>query len=396
MPTPHPLSLLLGVVAGAGSSSAARTVWVVDVEIALVVLLAGVCVLASRIGGAYAGCVAVMAVVALPELGAAVSSGTVDVFFAAAIIWAMILARGRPGWALLLATVAALARPEGIALVVLLAAFKWRNIGTAFRCEAVAAIILVPTAWLVMGAALFADPLAALHVTITNADTIHARHGVAGVGHVLIADRGWVGVLLAAAAVAVAWLLRKNSPDIAFAVCACIAMGIVVTGVSARAAVPARYFVGELACAVSITIGSIPALAKGRAPRWAVAAGLCGLAVVSVAAALAPRSVRVREGATQGHELKSLARVLASDHSCAAISLAPHVFVPVVVLEAHRPVQLSPAEVPGHGICRLTPRDPVTATGDGWGPEPGTLRLERVPPNSDIIDGDDDWVLYAS
>jgi hypothetical protein len=397
LPTPHPLSLLWGMVAGAGPSADGRRVWAAGIELALVALLFGAYVVGSRLGGTFAGCVAVVAIAALPELGTALGSGTVDILFAALVIWSLILAPAYPEWSLALATVATLARPEGLALIVLLAVSRWRTTGARFRWEVVAAIIVAPSAWVVMGAALFADPLAALHITVANTNTGDSRHGVGSVVDSLFGNHGWISVTVAAGSVGAAWLLRKKTPGIALHVGACVAMGILLLGLSARGvAIPARYFVAELTCMLPITIGAIAFLAKGHVQRWAVAIPLTALAVVLAMATLGPRSVRMREQATQGHELRSLVRVLASDHTCGVITMAPHVFLPVVLLEANRRVHLSPTANPGDGLCRLAARDPATAAGDGWGPEPGIVRLENVPAHSNLIDADDDWVLYVS
>jgi hypothetical protein len=112
---------------------------------------------------------------------------------------------------------------------------------------------------------------------------------------------------------------------------------------------------------------------------------------------LGPRADRAAAAQSQGRELTTLGHVLSADQRCATVSVAPHVFAPVVVLDAHRPVIVSPSAAGGLGAtCRLAARDPLTATGDGWGPEPAAVRLETVPPGADVIATNSDWVLYVS
>lgn len=398
LPTPHPASLLWGMLARLGPANVSRTVWALSIELVLVMLLAGVFVLGARIGGRSAGCASVLVVASLPALGVAVSSGTVDVLFAAAVVWSVIFAAARPSWAMALAAVASLARPEGIVLVGMLAVYRWRGGGLRFRVSAVVTAVAVPGSWLLMGAALFADPLVALHVTVANTRTGHGRVGLGSLAHAVLLGGGWVGVVIAGCALVYAVLLRTKSPVTVFGTSCCVAMGIVLVMISADgAAIPARYFAAELACAVPLGMGAICAVQPKRAaPRYTALAAVAGLAIIGVVTSLGPRSLRVSEDATQGTEFAMLAHVLAADQRCAAISLAPHVFLPAVILDADRPVRVSPSEAGSAGAdCRLSARDPLTAAGDGWGPEPSTLRIETVPPSADVIATTTSWVLYV-
>lgn len=398
LPTPHPASLLWATLVRVAPPSAGRTVWALSIEVVLVALLFGVFVLGARVGGRLAGCVSVLLVSAVPALGDAVTSGTVDVLFAAAVVWSLILAAARPGWALALATAAALSRPEGAVLLGLIAAWRWRGAGARFRVGAVMAAVGAVAAWLLMGTMLFADPLIAVHVTLANATAGHDRVGLGSFVRALLVGGGWVAVVVVVSAMTYALFMGRKSPQIVLGAAASVGMAIALAVISANgAAVPSRYFAAELACAVPIGIGAICAVPKRRYTQWAAWLAVGGLGVVVLMTSLGPRSARASAAASQGRELTTLGEVLGADQRCGAVSVAPHVFVPVVVLDARRPVIVSPSAAGDSGVsCRLAARDPLTATGDGWGPEPATVRLETVPTLADVIATNTDWVLYVS
>jgi len=401
LPTPHPASLIWGALMRLGPASASRTVWAISTEFVLVVLLIGVFALGYRLGGRLAGSASVLTAAALPALGAAVGGGTVDVLFAAAVVSSVALAASRPSWAVTCAAVATLARPEGLALLTVLTVYRWRNTNRRLRIGAIAAALLTPSAWLLMGATLFGDPLAALHITVANARAGHDHVGFASVGRALHAGGGTVGVTFVICAILAGVAHARRDAEVAFAAAACASMGIALVVISVNgAAIPARYFAGELALATPIAIGAICSLRR----RWSVpvlasSGATAAVAVFSAAcvfSSLGPRANRAAAETAQGRELSALVSILHREKTCATISLAPHVFIPVVILQAHRPVLVTAFAGGGaSGACRLAARDALTAAGDGWGPEPAILRLETVSANAKIVAADPGWIIYV-
>ena len=397
VPTPHPASLLSAIAVRLGPTSAARPLWAFGVELALLALLSGVFVLAKRWAGLAAGCAAVVGAAAPPALGEAVGAGTVDVLFSAAVIWAVVCAARRPGWAMSCASVAALARPEGWLLLAILGARTWPTGRVRLRVGAFVAAVLAPMAWLVMGAAWFGGPLAAIHVTVGNAQTSHARLGVPAALHALVAGGGGIGILLAGVGLASIGLQRNREPSMRLAGSGVAAMTIAVLLIAAAgAATPGRYFAAELALAVPVGVATICALASHPRTRRAAGAAVMIVSIVAVARSAQPRSLRGHAEAEQRSEIAALGQVLATGQRCVTVLVAPTALLPVVVLETGHQVAVAASGAGPAGGCRLIAQNPMTVAGAGFGPEPPNLTLEQPPPGATVIGSNDDWALYAT
>ena len=398
LPTAHPAALLLGALVRLGPASASRTVWSVGTELAVLGLLAAILVLCRRIVGPVAAWAAVLVVSTMPALRDAVREGTLDVAFAALCLWAVSLAGRRPGVALALAGVAALARPEAWLVVLLLCAARWRAAGVPYKCAAVAILAVTPLVWLVMGATLFGDAMAAVHVTVSNAAAAPGEVGVSAAGHSAVAAAGPAALVAALLTLFRAWTRAPLGRELALFLSAALVMGLAVVVMAVMGAgIPERYFLAEwtllvaagVCVAGSCTVGS---WSRGAAP---IRVGPVLLAASLVAAGVAARPSSARSAATaaQNDVVGSLGRVLAADHGCSFVAVAPVSMLPLVVLAAGRPVTIAPVGL--RSGCRLSARDPQTAAGAGWGPPQQSSVLEHVPPSARILSSSAHWVLYV-
>ncbi len=397
LPTPHPGSLLWGVLLHC-IGLLSRPGWAISIDVVAIALFAGIFVLALDVAGVAAACVSVGSVASLPPIRETANSGTIDMVFAAAVVWSVMLSSRNQRWAAIgFAAVAALCRPEGWLLLCLVIAVNWRSAGLRGRAAMLIVAAVVPAAWLAMGAAMFGGPLAAVHITETNGRGPSGGRGIAGALHATTRSMGWLGVVVLAAIV-LAVAMRHRLPKqtlMATAGAGALGLGLLVVIANGRTAVPDRYLDAELALLVTAAITAVTIAWPHRFARLGAVTGVLALVVVefiSVGKARARQDSAVRE---QGRLLDEARHVLAASTPCEAITMEPSVVLPAAILDAKRPV--SPTVGPTHAPheCRFVARNGLAITGDGWGLEPPTLQQEFVPAGVTVLATTTDWVLYV-
>lgn len=396
LPTPHPLALVMGVVSWLVPGVSPRGVWVLLELGSTLALLVGCQRLAASLSPAGwwwpAWCCPVL-VAGVPALAVAVSNGTVDVPFAAAAVWALHLGARRPRAALTFAVIATLARPEGIVVLLTVGliggqdqrqARAWQVAGLGFAGAAV---------WLVMGAALFGDPLAAVHVTVHNALQTHQSAGVSQLPQVLKVGAGTLPILLTVVGLAV--LARPSTRQVSAlrAGAALAGTSMAVIGSAALGAqIPTRYLCLELTLGVVLGVGAVAAGGRTRWPRRAAATSLLVMTGLSSTHAWHARA-QVAQGerpARQG--LNALTKVMTSSSTCPTLSVAPTAYLPALLLDAHQPVTVTTTPA---GACRLVARSWPVALADGWGPPAAGASPEPVPAGATVLTANAQWVLYV-
>ena len=395
LPTAHPASLLLGAILRTATGPTSQMAWAATVEVCFAFALAGVFVLAFRLAGTAVASAAVIAFASLPAVGAAVGAGTVDVIFAATVVWALVLASDRPAVAVECAFVAALARPEG--WLALLAIVVWRVPGGArlkLSGWGTVALLAAPTMWALVGVGLFHDPLAAFHVTVSNASTQGVSGGVIPTIRTVAGTAQLLNVALVAALAA--WVLRGKRDDrggrVIAAAWASMALSVVLIGVLGAQTQP-RYLIGELGLGLPQAFGLLAMVSRGvRGMRIATIALLI-LAVTQTTVASQARTRLATAEARQRHVLTSLANVLAHDRSCNALTVGPTTDASAVILGARRPVSVTTTTF--RDQCRLVATSDVALTGAGWGLVPLRLTREVVPPSTQVLARNRDWTLYV-
>jgi glycosyl transferase family 87 len=397
LPTPHPGSLLWGVVLHC-IGLLSRPGWAISIDVVAIALFAGIFALALDVAGVAAACVSVASVASLPPIRETANSGTIDMLFAAAVVWSVVLRSRDQRWAAIgFAAFAALCRPEGWLLLCLVIVVNWRSAGLRGRAVMVAVAAAVPAAWLAMGAAMFGGPLAALHITETNGRGASASRGIAGALHATTRSVGWlVVVVLAAIVVGVATRRRLPKQTVMAAVAACLlGIGLLVVIANGRTAVPDRYVDGELALLVTAAIAAVTVAWPHRVARIGAVTGVLVLVVVEFVSVGKTRARQDSAVRAQGRLLDEARHTLAASTSCQTVTMQPSVVLPAAILDAKRP--LSPTVSPTHASheCRFVARNDFAITGDGWGLEPPTLQQEFVPAGVTVLATTTDWVLYV-
>ena len=390
LPTVHPASLLVAVVIRAvGGAAAAPGIWSWLTEGLLVAALLGVYLLGRRLAGPTVAVVSVITFGCCPALQAAVGMGTIDVLFTAAAVWAVFLSPTRPGAAIALGAVAALARPEGWLLLLLIALLERRRPDRRWHSAfGPAALVLVPGAWLLCGELLFADPLAAIHVTVGNAK---ALADVTGPGETLRTAVSAAGpgcaILLAGLA---AWVLSRDR--LVRETRVAVAAGAGMTGVllvlgAAGITTPTRYFTAELAILLPVAVATVWQLASVGSLRTTSLAA-AGWLVVALSLQVAHPGDRGYYAQQQGHEALALD---IAEHAgrCSSVSIPPSVFVGAAMLTSPKRVTVGS----GSQQCRLVPLTDTALTGLGWGPEPSHMRLPSGYEPEHRIVSNADWGL---
>lgn len=393
LPTVHPASLLVAVVIRAvGGAAAAPQLWAWLTDALLLAALAGVYALGLRLAGRAAAVVSVITFGCCPALQAAVGMGTVDVLFAAASVWALCLCLTRPAAAIGLGTVAALARPEGWLVLLLLVALTLRGPNRRqSKAFGLAALVAVPGMWLLCGELLFADPLSALHVTVGNAK---ALADVTGLSVSLRTSVSAAGVGCAALLAGLAgWVCSRDRLSRQLQIVAAAGCGMTVLLVALGAAgitTPTRYFTAELAILLPVAFAAVW---QGAAASSPVRASLAVAAACWVVAALtlhvAHPGDRDHFARQQGHAALAL-DIAEHAGSCQSVSIPPSVFVGAALLESPKRVTVAST---GRQQCRLVPLTDSALTGLGWGPEPTDMSLPISYAAEHLIARNADWGL---
>ncbi len=396
LPTPHPGSIAWGLLIRALSFGAPlRTAWAASIEGVFVVFLAGVVVLGRRTGSWAAGWIAAVTLSALPGVAEAVTGGTVDVLFAAACVWTVVLVARAPRAALMLSSFAALMRPEGWVLVVAVAIWSWARLSVRARISAVTALILLPLLWAGVGQLLFSDPLAALHVTLNNAVTLAGRRGSTPLVHAVVSALGpamaplWIAVVL----VVLGW--RRPGPvgRRAWVVAALLAAGLAAAIAGGSVFTP-RYLVAELALALPTSVSIVTNL-RSRSQQLGAYAACIGVGVATIVGFHSQATTRDIDMRAQSRVLAGLASTLRVAASrCDSVAVPALSFLPVVELSAgrHRAVVVQ-STTDGGASCVLRPRDALAMQGASWGPSTASALLPPPPAGMRLLARTTDWTL---
>jgi hypothetical protein len=393
LPTVHPASLLVAVaVRAVGGAAAAPQLWAWLTDGLLLAALAGIYALGLRLAGRGVAALSVVSFACCPALQAAVGMGTVDVLFAAVSVWALCLCLTRPALAIALGAVAALARPEGWLVLLLLVSLTLgapdRRRSRAFGF---AALVAVPGMWLLCGEALFGDPLAALHVTVGNAKTLA---DVTGLSASLRTSVSATGIGCAALLGGLAgWVL---SPDrfgrhARVVLAAGLGMTALLLGLGAAGiTTPTRYFTAELALLLPVAFTAVWRVAASSPQLKApVAVATAGWVVVALTLTMAHPGDRDHFAQQQSHAALAI-DIAEQAGSCRTVSIPPSVFVGAALLTSPKRVTVASA---GREQCRLVPLDDSALTGLGWGPEPSGMSLPHPYAAGHLLVSNADWGL---
>lgn len=394
--TPHPAAIGLGVLAGiAGFGHVAMTVWSVLIELTVIATFAGVIRLGAVCGSYPAGWIACLAIAVEPGVRDGVGRGTTDMVCAAGCIWAVALVMRYPRLALGLAAVAALCRPEAWLVLLAIAAMRWPRLGTSARLTAVIAAALVPVVWIGMGAAMFGDALAAVHVTVANDKA--SSVGSASFLHTMASLPGSFG-LVAAIGLVVAAIRLRNRPQVVVAVVATVALaaGLLVE-VGGGASFVARYSTPVVALLIPCALAAIFVLPWPSKLRLAAPIGAAALVAIALVSTRTARLSDDNKFAAQHRAVNSVLDVVdhQSANKCLGVTIPQSALIPAIALAfphgtaivvANNPADVQP--------CILIAQSIDALNADDWGP--ATIGQSSTPflPAARLIARDDQWALY--
>ena len=418
--TPHPGAIALGMVAGvAGFGHGAMTTWSWLVELAVVATFAGVVRLGGLCRSYPAGWIAAVAIAVVPGVRDGIGRGTTDVVCAAACVWAVALIRTRPRLALGLAAFAALCRPEAWLVVVALAAMRWPKLSKRTRVAALGLCVAVPIVWLSMGAAMFGDVLAAVHVTVSNDQGASARG--TSFAHTILHLPGSFGIimivgLIIGLSVAASSLRHRRDDAIPLVATTALTLGLLAE-VADGATFIGRYATPILALALPTALAAILVASRQlRLPHvrplaiestvlQAVAAG--GLVSLLAVAFWSTRDARLGDNnkfAAQQRAVGSLLAVVDSRpaRQCGGVAIPNSALNPVVVaafpegshIDIANGVDVANAVGARPGECALSAASVDALNADGWGPTSiGQFGGPSVG-SARVVAENNQWALY--
>ncbi|HEY0870299.1 MAG TPA: hypothetical protein VGD55_07860, partial [Acidothermaceae bacterium] len=307
--TPHPATVLLAIairLIGAGHASA--ILWAAGIEIAAIALFGGLIRAGQLVGAPLAGVCGALVLAVQPGLRDAIGRGTIDIVFAAVCVWAIVLMWRRPAWAIGCASVAALCRPEGWWLLSVMLPLHWERSRPTIRLVVLGAMTITPIVWLVMGRAMFGDPLAALRITVTNGNGLRTHHGMGALVHGVAAAPGIAAAVLLVSVVAAINNRRHiDALDLATVVGA-LMLGTLAFEVLVGAEFVDRYLIATIALMMPGGLRAVLALATRQSTPKLLPAAICwALVVIGVASTWSQYAVVRRNFAAQADDVASLA-----------------------------------------------------------------------------------------
>ena len=179
-PTPHPLTVAMGVATGMlGNSANYVLTWLVLGPLSLGALVAAVFAVGRRLASpAAGGLAALLLLTSSPILGWAASARH-DVLFAALVMSALALELARPRRGplpLLLLATAGLIRPEAWLIAGLYWLWRLRDLEVRAAVLYAALVAAGPCLWVAMDAAITGDPLWSFHLTERGSDHLYGRY----------------------------------------------------------------------------------------------------------------------------------------------------------------------------------------------------------------------------
>jgi len=392
VPTPHPASIgLASAIHILGGGHDGQLLWAASVEASLVALLSGVVRLGYQLSSRVVGCAACIGLACLPVVVDAVGNGTIDVFFAACCVWALCLASSRPGIAIGLAALAALARPEGILLGAVIVLAQWAQLSNRQRMLAVAAATAVVLCWVGLGAVMFGSPLAVVHITANNGTVLHDNPSLVGY---LRRSADTVGPLMLLFAAAAVLYTIKPSRDRARRTCSAALTALLVgltASVVSGTPFAARYLLAEIAIATPLAAATL--WRTDDATRPARTRLLLGLIITIVVAVNWLPLLRTRTAvATQQRDANGIASLLRqANRECDELATPDTALLPVIELRYAHALHID--STANDTACTLSPNTLVAAQAGGFGP------LSYAPPlvigvGKQIATGNG-WTLYA-
>jgi hypothetical protein len=411
-PTPHPLSIVLGVAALLGGDHA-RAVLVLLSTTAMVcaALLAGA--LAASLGGSSKPRPLYLAVAALaltllrPELVYLARTASMDWVYVALVLGGLLLAaRARLAAASGLVGLAALHRPEAWVLALALAVVHARRART--RAATATALVVAagpPLVWVGLGA-LFGNPLIALTTSQHNAAAFHRPTGpwtaVRGLPGQVAAGVGWPAALLGTVAVVVLartwWHQDATRPvlvAIAVGAAAPVASGLLGTPVLARYVLLLDVLLVTAAIALPLR------MATGRRQlefgRRIGAAGIC-LALATATLAAAPAFADLGQTSTAQRQVENqLQAILSTKNLCQPLWVPAHGHIPLVALITGQPlraVNTLPPQPPPSGTV-IHPISPDVGSDSGYAPEQDLNDALAIPDDYTLAADNNLWAIYT-
>ena len=179
-PTPHPLTIAMGVVTGMLGNWANYVVtYLLLGPLSLGALVAAVFAIGWRLASpAAGGLAAFLLLTSTPVLGWA-ASARYDILFAALVMAALACELGRPRsgpLALVLLAAAGLVRPEAWLIAGLYWLWRLRDLDVAAAIRYALVVAAGPCLWAAMDAAVTGDPLWSMHMTDASSENLYGRY----------------------------------------------------------------------------------------------------------------------------------------------------------------------------------------------------------------------------
>lgn len=395
--TPHPAAIGLGMLAGiAGFDHTAMTMWSVLTGLTVIATFVGVTRLGALCGSYPAGWMACLAIAVEPGVRDGVGRGTTDIMCAAGSVWALAIVVRHPRLAFGLAALAALCRPEAWLVLVAISAVRWPQLDKSARLTAIVSAALVPIVWAAVGATMFGDALAAVHVTVANdkASTVGATTLTYTVWH----QPGWFG-LVAIIGLVVAGIRGRKKPQVVITVAATAVLTIgLLVEVGGGASFVARYSTPVLALAIPCALAAIFTLPVHTGLRLAAPVASAALVVVALVSTRTTRLSDNNKFAAQHRAVNSLLDVV--DHNaattCTGVTVPQTALIPAIALAFPEGTAIDVADNPADlQPCILLAQSIDAANADDWGP--ATIVQSPTPylPGARVIARDNQWALYA-
>lgn len=409
-PTPHPLSIVLGVAALLGGNHArAALVLLSTMAMVCAALLAGA--LATRLGRAsrpwpaYLAAGAAAVTLCRPELVYLARTASMDWVYVALVLGGLLLAtQARPAAASGLVAVAALHRPEAWVLALTLALPHARHAHT--RAATATALVVAagpPLVWVGLGT-LFGNPLGALTTSQHNAAAFHRDTGpwvaISGLPGQVAAGIGWPAMLLGTAAVAVLarswWRKDATRPvlvAVAVAAAAPVASGFLGTAILARYVLLLDVLLVTAAVALPVRM----ATRQHQLTRQIGAAAVCVALTAATLAAVPAFADLGRTSTAQRQVENQLQAILTTKNLCQPLWVPAHGHIPLVALITGRPlnaVNTLPPQPPPFGTV-LHPISPDVAADSGYAPEQDLNDALAIPDDYSLAADNSLWAIYT-
>jgi hypothetical protein len=394
--TPHPAAIGLGMLAGiVGFGHVALTVWSVLIELLVIATFVGVIRLGAVCGSYPAGWIACLAIAVEPGVRDGIGRGTTDIMCAAACVWALAVVLRHPKLAVGLVAVAALCRPEAWLVIFAICVLRWPQLTKPARLTAIVSAALVPIVWIVMGATMFGDALAAVHVTVANdkASTVGTTTLTDTMWHL----PGWFGLLTIIGLVAAAVRMRKKPQVVTtLAATAVLTAGLLVEN-SGGASFVARYSTPVVALAIPLALAAIFTLPLPTRLRLVAPVGVAVLAAVALVSTRTARLSDNNKFAAQHRAVNSLLDVVdkPAATACTGVTVPQTALIPVIALAFRHGTAIDVADNPADvQSCILLAQSIDAMNADGWGPATIGQSPNTYVSGARVIARDNQWALY--